>query len=298
MIGSFQSLRNEVDPAERRPARLRRRPPHLGRRRHAAWAPNSIVTYSLYVPASLVAGADVRRLVRVPRRLGAAGAARRSASRRPTSRSTTSPSPAGQDRRRGAEAPRERRGAPPRDHQLRHGRPDDDARCCASAARSSATRAPRRPPSASTRCAARPACRARRSSSSSKRRSPNLYGAVPGHITDDEYAEAEALVESKFATDAWLRPGPVTDAAEPALSPGAGPVEDLRRQTTSTVLRAFADASFTLDLPRPAVQHRPHAVASGRDRSVGTRQLRPRVSRRATAPADIPRPAAATDRRD
>jgi lipoate-protein ligase A len=33
----------------------------------------------------------------------------------------------------------------------------------------------------------------------------NLYGAVPGHITDDEYAEAEALVESKFATDAWLR---------------------------------------------------------------------------------------------
>jgi lipoate-protein ligase A len=33
----------------------------------------------------------------------------------------------------------------------------------------------------------------------------NLYGAVPGNITDDEYAEAEALVESKFATDAWLR---------------------------------------------------------------------------------------------
>jgi lipoate-protein ligase A len=33
----------------------------------------------------------------------------------------------------------------------------------------------------------------------------NLYGAVPGHITPDEYAEAEALVESKFSTDAWLR---------------------------------------------------------------------------------------------
>ncbi len=31
-----------------------------------------------------------------------------------------------------------------------------------------------------------------------------LYGAVPGTISDDEYAEAEALVESKFATDAWL----------------------------------------------------------------------------------------------
>lgn len=32
-----------------------------------------------------------------------------------------------------------------------------------------------------------------------------LYGAEPGHITAEEYAEAEALVESKFATDAWLR---------------------------------------------------------------------------------------------
>ena len=31
-----------------------------------------------------------------------------------------------------------------------------------------------------------------------------LYGAEPGHITAEEYAEAEALVESKFATDAWL----------------------------------------------------------------------------------------------
>jgi lipoate---protein ligase len=32
-----------------------------------------------------------------------------------------------------------------------------------------------------------------------------LYGAVPGHITEEEYAEAEALVASKFATDAWLQ---------------------------------------------------------------------------------------------
>jgi lipoate-protein ligase A len=32
----------------------------------------------------------------------------------------------------------------------------------------------------------------------------NLYGAVPGSITAEEYAEAEALVASKFATDAWL----------------------------------------------------------------------------------------------
>ncbi len=32
-----------------------------------------------------------------------------------------------------------------------------------------------------------------------------LYAAVPGHITAEEYAEAEALVASKFTTDAWLR---------------------------------------------------------------------------------------------
>ncbi|MCR2800116.1 biotin/lipoate A/B protein ligase family protein [Microbacterium sp. zg-Y818] len=31
-----------------------------------------------------------------------------------------------------------------------------------------------------------------------------LYGATEGAITDEEYAEAEALVQSKFATDAWL----------------------------------------------------------------------------------------------
>jgi len=33
----------------------------------------------------------------------------------------------------------------------------------------------------------------------------NRYGATPGHISDEEYAEAEALVEEKFGTDAWLR---------------------------------------------------------------------------------------------
>ncbi|WEG08216.1 biotin/lipoate A/B protein ligase family protein [Microbacterium horticulturae] len=32
----------------------------------------------------------------------------------------------------------------------------------------------------------------------------NLYGATTGHITDEEYAEAEELVRTKFATDAWL----------------------------------------------------------------------------------------------
>jgi len=31
-----------------------------------------------------------------------------------------------------------------------------------------------------------------------------LYGAQAGHISEEEYAEAEALVASKFATDAWL----------------------------------------------------------------------------------------------
>ncbi|QTX03550.1 lipoate--protein ligase family protein [Agromyces archimandritae] len=31
-----------------------------------------------------------------------------------------------------------------------------------------------------------------------------LYGATPGHVTDDELAEAEALVASKFSTPEWL----------------------------------------------------------------------------------------------
>ncbi len=31
-----------------------------------------------------------------------------------------------------------------------------------------------------------------------------LYGATPGHITEEEYAEARELVASKFDTDAWL----------------------------------------------------------------------------------------------
>jgi len=31
-----------------------------------------------------------------------------------------------------------------------------------------------------------------------------LYAAEPGTISDEEYAEAEALVASKFSTDAWL----------------------------------------------------------------------------------------------
>lgn len=33
----------------------------------------------------------------------------------------------------------------------------------------------------------------------------SLTGAKQGHITEDEYAEAEALVESKFSTEAWLK---------------------------------------------------------------------------------------------
>ncbi|MDX2376482.1 lipoate--protein ligase family protein [Microbacterium sp. LRZ72] len=32
-----------------------------------------------------------------------------------------------------------------------------------------------------------------------------LYGAQAGHISEEEYAEAEGLVASKFATDAWLK---------------------------------------------------------------------------------------------
>lgn len=32
----------------------------------------------------------------------------------------------------------------------------------------------------------------------------NLYGATTGHITDEEYAEAEELVRTKFSTEQWL----------------------------------------------------------------------------------------------
>jgi lipoate-protein ligase A len=31
-----------------------------------------------------------------------------------------------------------------------------------------------------------------------------LYGAVPGDITEDEYAQAEVLVTEKFGTHEWL----------------------------------------------------------------------------------------------
>ena len=31
-----------------------------------------------------------------------------------------------------------------------------------------------------------------------------LYGATPGHITEEEYAEARELVATKFDTPAWL----------------------------------------------------------------------------------------------
>ncbi len=33
----------------------------------------------------------------------------------------------------------------------------------------------------------------------------SLTGATMGHISDEEYADAEALVESKFSTEAWLK---------------------------------------------------------------------------------------------
>ena len=70
-------------------------------------------------------GHDVRRLVRVPRRLGAAGAAL-ARHRGDLSAAQRHRVPAGQDRRRRAEAPRERRSAAPRDAELRHGRPGHD----------------------------------------------------------------------------------------------------------------------------------------------------------------------------
>ena len=124
VIGSFQSLRNEVDPegAARHGFDVVRRISGGGAMMMGA---NSIVTYSLYVPASLVAGltfADsyaflddwVLQALRALGHRGDLPAAQRH---------RLAP---GQDRRRRAEAARQRGSAAPRDAQLRHGRPDHD----------------------------------------------------------------------------------------------------------------------------------------------------------------------------
>ena len=171
VIGSFQSLRNEVDPegAARHGFDVVRRISGGGAMLMAA---DQIITYSLYVPASLVAGmtfADSYAflddwVLQALRSLGI------EATYQPLNDIA---SPHGQDRRRRAEAPRERRSAAPRDPELRHGRPDDD-RGAAHRPREAQRqghdlgRQARRPAAQPDR----PAARGRSSSASSRRSEP------------------------------------------------------------------------------------------------------------------------------
>ena len=124
VIGSFQSYRNEVDPdgAARHGFDVVRRISGGGAMMMAA---GQIITYSLYVPASLVAGmtfADSYAflddwVLQALRSLGI------EATYQPLNDIA---SPTGKIGGRRAEAPGERRSAPPCDAQLRHRRAGDD----------------------------------------------------------------------------------------------------------------------------------------------------------------------------
>ena len=201
VIGSFQSYRNEVDP-EGAPATASTSSAASRAAARCSWRANSIITYSLYVPASLVAGmtfADSYAflddwVLQALRSLG---------DRRDLPAAQRHRDAAGQDRRRRAEAPRERRSAAPRDDQLRHRRPGHD-RGAAHRPREAQRQGHRLGRQARRSAAPPDRADARGDHRAVQETFANLYGAAPGHITDDEYAEAEALVESKFATDAWL----------------------------------------------------------------------------------------------
>jgi hypothetical protein len=122
VIGSFQSLRNEVDMAEAGRLGIM-----VVRRVSGGGAmfvePASTITYSLYAPESLVAGMSyaylddwvIGALRRGPGHLRLVPAAQRHRLR------------TGQDRRRGADAAGGRCRAPPRDDGIRHRREHDDA---------------------------------------------------------------------------------------------------------------------------------------------------------------------------
>ena len=135
-----------------------------------SWPRGRSSRYSLYVPASLVAGmtfADSYAflddwVLQALRSLG---------HRRDLPAAQRHRLAEGQDRRRRPEAPRQRRGAAPRDPQLRHGRPGDD-RGPAHRSRE-AQRQGDGVGGQAGRPAAQPdrACRARRSSRASSRRS-------------------------------------------------------------------------------------------------------------------------------
>ncbi len=202
VIGSFQSLRNEVDPegAARHGFDVVRRISGGGAMLMAA---GSIVTYSLYVPASLVAGmtfADSYAfldewVLQALRSLGI------DAVYQPLN-DIASPSGkiggAAQKRLANGGVLHHATLSYDMDGQvmtevLRIGREKLSDKGTTSAAK-------RVDPLRSQTGLSREEIIARFVDTFAK-----LYAAEPGRITDEEYAEAEALVASKFATDAWLQ---------------------------------------------------------------------------------------------
>ncbi len=201
VIGSFQSYRNEVDPegAARHGYDVVRRISGGGAMMMGA---GSIVTYSLYVPASLVAGmtfADSYAflddwVLQALRSLGV------DAMYQPLNDIASSKGKIGgaaQKRLAGGGVLHHATMSYDMDGQvmtevLRIGREKLSDKGTTSAAK-------RVDPLRSQTGLPREAIIERL-----KETFTTLYGAEPGHITAEEYAEAEALVESKFATDAWL----------------------------------------------------------------------------------------------
>ncbi|MFG6446131.1 biotin/lipoate A/B protein ligase family protein [Microbacterium sp. P07] len=201
VIGSFQSYRNEVDPegAARHGFDVVRRISGGGAMMMAA---NSIVTYSLYVPASLVAGmtfADSYAflddwVLQALRSLGI------DATYQPLN------DIAGPHGKIGGAAQKRLANGGVLHHAtlsydmdgqtltevLRIGREKLSDKGTVSAAK-------RVDPLRSQTGLARAEIIDRFISTFS-----TLYGAVPGRITEEEYAEAEALVATKFSSDAWL----------------------------------------------------------------------------------------------
>ena len=201
VIGSFQSVKNEVDPegAARHGFDVVRRISGGGAMLMAA---NSIVTYSLYVPSSLVAGmtfADSYAFLDdwVLQALRALGI---DAQYQPLN-DITGPSGkiggAAQKRLANGGVLHHATLSYDMDGQvmtevLRIGREKLSDKGTTSAAK-------RVDPLRSQTGLPREQIIARL-----KETFTRLYGAVEGHITEEEYAEAEALVAAKFATDAWL----------------------------------------------------------------------------------------------
>ncbi|MGZ0712513.1 lipoate--protein ligase family protein (plasmid) [Coraliomargarita sp. W4R53] len=202
VIGSFQSLRNEVDPegAARHGFDVVRRISGGGAMLMAA---NAIVTYSLYVPASLVQGltfADSYAflddwVLQALRSLGI------EATYQPLN-DIASP----QGKIGGAAQKRLANGGVLHHATLSY---DMDGQMMTEVLRigreklsdkGTTSAAKRVDPLRSQTGLSRDAVIERLIETFTR-----LYAAVPGSISHEEYAEAEALVESKFSTDAWLQ---------------------------------------------------------------------------------------------